>query len=627
MKKYAFKRKGLIDFFLKITLSYLFLINFSNTAIFAQDCTGIQLSENNNQLSINGLNAAIIIVDVYDPNWTPIFNCGGRGCGTQLLVPNLENGVHHLIIKLFDTNWNKICELNEDFTMTGITTGNQSDLTVSNFQNLPNTTKIGEVKTFNFDLHNIGNGVANGAYQVDVYLSANQDLNINQYTPGTPFVKIGEVNTGNTPIGTIPDVVGALNVPSGTALGPYYLVLIADGTEVIAESNESNNVLVSNQIITVSGEGNTGGGNTIQCGEITINYGNGSIEMKGNSNSNYFFKIHDLNANWAEVFSCAYQCGSSQTASGLANGEYIVRVYNGSWGQICEQAINLTEGGNSGGEGCGSFQDKFSYQATSFGATANFREDASGYHGTFRIEQGNFTQVSYGLDGEKLSTNFVTINEPVGTFTYTGKDYYYTYTRQNKVVTLSKKNLSGGVIWSKNYTLNNADNIVREAPFSFKEMDNSLLLIARYGLTVSLNWRQIIIKTDLNGNENWQKEIPIVESAIEFYNIQEEAKNGGYYFIKQERNSNVELLKLNGSGTEQWTKSFPNIFQQDEVIHVGESPDGNAAYYYYLKPYEIPVSLIKINSANGNTIWDKALPELFSHLTKTSVFLSKEEQY
>ncbi len=614
MKKILYNKNIFTAPLFKKLRFFLLLLSFFNTSLLlAQDCSNIQFSENNSQLVIDGLIAPIVIVDVYDPNWNPVFHCGVTNCGPQVLVPNLSNGEHHIIIKLFTANWSKICEQTTDFTITGVNNGNQADLSVSNFQNVPTSVKIGEVENFNFDLNNLGNGTANGAYQVEVYLSANQNLDINQYTAGTPFVKVGEVNTGNTPIGTIPDVVGAINVPNGTALGPYYLVLIADGGEVIGESNESNNVLVSDQIITLSGGGSTGGGNTIQCGEITINYGNGSIEMLGNNSSNYFFKIYDLNAGWAEVFSCAYQCGSSQTATGLVNGDYLVRAYNSSWGQICEQEINLTEGGGPGGEGCGSFEDKFTYQASSIRTTANFTEDATGYQGIFKTSQNEFIQVNYGFDGEKLNTNFFTINEPTGTFTYTGKDYYYSYTRQDKVVTLNKKNLSGGIIWSKDYTLNNSDLTASPTTIRFKEMDNSLMLVVRYGLAQVFSWRQVIISSDLNGNENWQQQVPLVTYSAGFLDIHGAAKNGGYYLSRTQEGTNyVEVFKLNDNGQEQWAKAFPNIVQIDDVFFVGESPDGNAAYYYYSRQYEVPVSLIKINSNSANTLWDTRLPALFS---------------
>lgn len=600
--------------FQKYFLTLLLLSFLGSSSLLAQDCANIQFSENNNQLTIDGLDAPIVIVDVYDPNWTPVFHCGGRtDCSPQVLIPNLNTGVHHIIIKLFANNWSQICERSDDFIITGVNNGNQADLSVANFQNIPSSIKLEEVKNFNFDLNNFGNGTAEGAYTVDVYLSANQNLDINQYTPGTPFVKVGEVNTGNTPVGTIPDVTGAIKVPNGTALGPYYLVLIADGTEVISESNEANNVLVSDHTITLSGGGNTGGGNTVQCGEISITYGNGSIEMMGTNDSDYFFKIYDLNAGWAEVFSCAYQCGSSQTATGLPNGDYLVRAYDSSWGQVCEQEINLTgDSGGQEGEGCGSFEDKFTYQATAFGANASFVEENNTYQGCFQISSREFNQVTYGLDGEKLSTNFISIDEPALNFTYTGKDYYYTYTRQNEVVTLNKKNLSGGVIWSKNYTLNNSDNRDASTTFDFKETENGLLLIVRYRIELVIDYRQIIIKTDLNGNGNWQKEMPLARNRGIFY-IKGIAKDGGAYLIRNLENVfYIQIMKLNGAGEEQWTKDFTNIFQTYNVLFVGESFGGNAVYFYYVKRSEIPVSIIKLNSENGNPLWDKTLPDLFS---------------
>ena len=84
-----------------------------------------------------------------------------------------------------------------------------------------------------------------------------------------------------------------------------------------------------------------GGGNTIECDEITINYTSNSIEMTGQSGNNYNYKIHDLNNGWAEVFSCTYQCGNNQTATSLPNGRYLVKIFNESWSLVCEQEVNL----------------------------------------------------------------------------------------------------------------------------------------------------------------------------------------------------------------------------------------------------------------------------------------------
>ncbi len=88
-----------------------------------------------------------------------------------------------------------------------------------------------------------------------------------------------------------------------------------------------------------------GGGNTtVQCGEVTITYGGSTIEMEGQSGENYFFKIHDLNNGWNEVFSCSYNCGSSQTANNLGSGDYLVRTYDSNFNFLCEKEVNLGAG-------------------------------------------------------------------------------------------------------------------------------------------------------------------------------------------------------------------------------------------------------------------------------------------
>ncbi len=88
--------------------------------------------------------------------------------------------------------------------------------------------------------------------------------------------------------------------------------------------------------------------NTIDCGEIAITYGTDYIKMEGKTNNNYFFKIHDLNNNWKEVFDCSFDCGSEQMAM-LPAGSYLVKVFDAHWDLICKQDLTLQ--GDLSGEG------------------------------------------------------------------------------------------------------------------------------------------------------------------------------------------------------------------------------------------------------------------------------------
>ena len=80
----------------------------------------------------------------------------------------------------------------------------------------------------------------------------------------------------------------------------------------------------------------------IECGVINIAYNNQTIIMSGAPDASYFFKIHDINKDYFEVFSCTENCGNEQRTS-LPFGEYVVKIYDTEWALVCEQAIALVD--------------------------------------------------------------------------------------------------------------------------------------------------------------------------------------------------------------------------------------------------------------------------------------------
>lgn len=78
----------------------------------------------------------------------------------------------------------------------------------------------------------------------------------------------------------------------------------------------------------------------IECGEITITYDTEKITMKGKEDADYFFKVHDKNDGYNEIFDCSLDCGSEQTAM-LPTGDYVVKIYDADWNRICEQEVIL----------------------------------------------------------------------------------------------------------------------------------------------------------------------------------------------------------------------------------------------------------------------------------------------
>ena len=138
----------------------------------------------------------------------------------------------------------------EDYSIHIAPGGGQSrpDLSLVNFLAASSGAQ-GAVVPFRFDLKNSGTANATGNYTIGAYLSTDGQLGANDLLVGT-------IQTGNTPIGTIPNVQGAIAVPANLAPGNYFFILKADVDNTIAELDELNNL--SSRPFTVTP--GTGGG-------------------------------------------------------------------------------------------------------------------------------------------------------------------------------------------------------------------------------------------------------------------------------------------------------------------------------------------------------------------------------
>ncbi len=133
-----------------------------------------------------------------------------------------------------------ICLTNGDVTPPP---ASEPDLQVA-FAGGSYNTNPGDVASFNFDLTNSGTAIVTDDYRIGFVLSTDATLSSND-------VLVGEVPTGNTGIGTITDIGGAITIPANTTPGSYFLIAKADFDEVIDESNENNNI--ATQAFTVNG--------------------------------------------------------------------------------------------------------------------------------------------------------------------------------------------------------------------------------------------------------------------------------------------------------------------------------------------------------------------------------------
>ncbi|HNE28209.1 MAG TPA: CARDB domain-containing protein [Saprospiraceae bacterium] len=97
----------------------------------------------------------------------------------------------------------------------------------------------GEVFYYQFDIHNSGQAAAAGEFKVSAWFSTDNVLSPDDFQDGV-------VNTGNFEAGqTLSQISGASTIPADLPPGNYFLILKVDSDNLIAENNESNNLLVS----------------------------------------------------------------------------------------------------------------------------------------------------------------------------------------------------------------------------------------------------------------------------------------------------------------------------------------------------------------------------------------------
>jgi len=159
------------------------------------------------------------------------------------------------------------------------------DLSIVNFLAASSGVQ-GTVVPCTFDLKNSGTAYAIGNYVIGAYLSTDGQLSADDALVGT-------IQTGNTPIGTIPNVQGAIAVPANLAPGIYFLILKADINNTIAELNELNNL--SSRPFTVLPGANGGGADlelTLTADHTTLPvYSNMTVTLTAKNTGNQTIQL------------------------------------------------------------------------------------------------------------------------------------------------------------------------------------------------------------------------------------------------------------------------------------------------------------------------------------------------
>ncbi len=121
----------------------------TTTPSVSEPCDAVSIESADNVLTISNLKAAHSNMEVYkvraDGGWTQIFNCNDN-CGGQATVKVEANKKYIVHVKMFDANWNMLCEKQIQHSTSGEVmqddaqpscdnvnvSGNENGLTVAN---------------------------------------------------------------------------------------------------------------------------------------------------------------------------------------------------------------------------------------------------------------------------------------------------------------------------------------------------------------------------------------------------------------------------------------------------------------------------------------------------------------
>ena len=84
------------------------------------NCGDVTVGIGANSITLGGLSAPVVTVQVFRPDWSTAYSCNGNDCDrTTRTINNLANGDYFVRIQLLSANWQLICKVEDYYTVGG----------------------------------------------------------------------------------------------------------------------------------------------------------------------------------------------------------------------------------------------------------------------------------------------------------------------------------------------------------------------------------------------------------------------------------------------------------------------------------------------------------------------------
>lgn len=186
---------------------------------------------------------------------------------------------------------------------------------------------------------------------------------------------------------------------------------------------------------------------------------------------------------------------------------------------------------------------------------------------------------------------------------YIVSGYYYASVSDYDAY-LIKTDANGNQQWAKNI----GGGIMGDLGNSVKQTGDGGYILAGWSANFSVAGDAYLVKTDADGNKQWEKTLGNANDAEQAYSV-ELTNDGGYIvtgetYISGAGYPDVYVAKTDTNGNEQWSKIIGSMIADEKTYSVIQALDSS----YILAGVDYGSSgtalLIKLDG-NGNTIWSK----------------------